>query len=149
MMVLVVVALVLVLVVLMVKMTRFTHTLRVMSWDGSVGVEIGYGLEDRMIGFRYPVGAGNFSHRHHVQTGSWAHRMGSPSLRVKRLGRKAGYLHLVPRSKKAWNCTSSPQYVFMVWCIVEHRDNVTFIFYYQNVTLCPRPVLSPTYRISK
>jgi hypothetical protein len=25
--------------------------------------------------------------------------------------------------KNAWSCTSTPQYVFMVWCLVEHRDN--------------------------
>jgi len=32
----------------------------------------GYGLDDRMIGFRFPAGAGNFSLRHHVHTGSEA-----------------------------------------------------------------------------
>jgi len=30
----------------------------------------GYGLDDRMIGVRFPTGPGNFSLRHHVQTGS-------------------------------------------------------------------------------
>jgi hypothetical protein len=28
------------------------------------------------------------------------------------------HLHLVPRSKNLWIYTSSPQYVFMVWCLV-------------------------------
>jgi hypothetical protein len=25
--------------------------------------------------------------------------------------------------KNAWNYTSSPQYIFMAWCLVKHRDN--------------------------
>jgi len=32
-----------------------------------------YWLDDRMIGVRIPAGAGNFSLRHRVQTGSGAH----------------------------------------------------------------------------
>jgi len=28
------------------------------------------------------------------------------------------HLHLVPRSKNAWSYTSTPQYVFMAWCLV-------------------------------
>jgi len=35
-------------------------------------------------------------------------------------------LHLVPRSKNAWSYTSTPQYVFMAWFLVKHRDNFTF-----------------------
>jgi hypothetical protein len=36
------------------------------------------------------------------------------------------HLHIVPRLKNAWSYTSTPQYVFMVWCLVKHRDNFTF-----------------------
>jgi hypothetical protein len=38
------------------------------------------------------------------------------------------HLHLVPRSKNEWICTSTPQYGFMAWCSVkkEHRDNFSF-----------------------
>jgi hypothetical protein len=36
------------------------------------------------------------------------------------------HLHLVPRWKNAWSYTSTPQYVFMAWCLVKHRDNFTF-----------------------
>jgi len=43
------------------------------SLNSSVGIAIGYGLDDRMIGFSFPAGAGNFSLRHRVQTGSRAH----------------------------------------------------------------------------
>jgi hypothetical protein len=51
------------------------------------------------------------------------------SLGVKRLGREAD--HSPPSTaevKNAWNYTSTPQYVFMVWCLFKHRDNFTFTF---------------------
>jgi hypothetical protein len=31
--------------------------------------------------------------------------------------------------KNAWSYTSTPQYVFMLWCLVMHRENFTFAFY--------------------
>jgi len=43
-----------------------------------VGTATEYGLDDRMIGVRIPVGAGNFSLRHHVETGSGAHPASYP-----------------------------------------------------------------------
>jgi hypothetical protein len=43
-----------------------------MSRDSSVGIETGFGLDDRTIGVRFPAGAGYFSLLHHVQTGSGA-----------------------------------------------------------------------------
>jgi hypothetical protein len=36
------------------------------------------------------------------------------------------HLHLVSRSKNAWSYTSTPQYAFMAWCLVKHRDNFAF-----------------------
>jgi hypothetical protein len=46
---------------------------------------------------------------------------GTLSLRVKRSGREADHSpHLVPRSKNAWNYTSTPQYALMAWCLVKH-----------------------------
>jgi hypothetical protein len=41
--------------------------------DSSVNIASGYELDDRMIGVRFPAGAGNFSLRHRVQTGPGAH----------------------------------------------------------------------------
>jgi hypothetical protein len=41
------------------------------SRDISVGLALGYGLDDR--GFRVPAGAGNVSLYHRVQNGSGAH----------------------------------------------------------------------------
>jgi hypothetical protein len=31
--------------------------------------------------------------------------------------------------KNEWSYTSTPQYVFMAWCLVKHRDNFTFYLY--------------------
>jgi hypothetical protein len=42
------------------------------SRDSSVGIALGYGLDDRGSGVRFPAGAGNFSLHHRVQHGSGA-----------------------------------------------------------------------------
>jgi hypothetical protein len=49
------------------------------------------------------------------------------SLEVKRPGREAD--HSPPSNaevKNAWSYISTPQYVFMAWCLVKHSDNFTF-----------------------
>jgi hypothetical protein len=46
--------------------------------DSSVGIELGYGLDDQGYSFRFPAGAGNFSLHHHVQNGSGAHPASYP-----------------------------------------------------------------------
>jgi hypothetical protein len=51
---------------------RTIHNAR-KSRDSSVDIATDYGLDVRMIGVRFPAGAGNFSLRHRVQTGSGAH----------------------------------------------------------------------------
>jgi hypothetical protein len=43
------------------------------SRDSSVGIALGYGLDDRGSRVRFPAGAGNFSLYHRVQNGSRAH----------------------------------------------------------------------------
>jgi hypothetical protein len=40
------------------------------SHDSSVGIALGYGLDDRGSRFRFPAGAGNVSLDHRVQNGS-------------------------------------------------------------------------------
>jgi hypothetical protein len=55
---------------------------------------------------------------------------GALFLEVKWPGRKAD--HSPPSSaevKNARSYTSTPQYVFMAWCLVKQRDNFTFTFY--------------------
>jgi hypothetical protein len=46
--------------------------------DSSVGIALGYGLDDRGSRVRFPTGAGNFSHHHRVQNGSGAHPASYP-----------------------------------------------------------------------
>jgi len=49
---------------------------------------------------------------------------------VKRQEREADYSH--PSSvevKNSWSYTSTPQYVFIAWCLVKHRDNFTITVY--------------------
>jgi hypothetical protein len=41
--------------------------------SSSVGIALGYRLDDRGSRVRFPAGAGNFSLHHRVQTGSGAH----------------------------------------------------------------------------
>jgi hypothetical protein len=48
------------------------------SRDSSVGIALGYGLDDRGSRIRFPVGAGNFSLRHSVQNGSGTHPASYP-----------------------------------------------------------------------
>jgi hypothetical protein len=49
-----------------------------MSGDSSVGIALGYGLDDRGSGVRFPAGAGNFSLHHRIQNGSGAHPASYP-----------------------------------------------------------------------
>jgi hypothetical protein len=46
--------------------------------DSSVGIALGYKLDDRSSRVRLPVGAGNFSLHHRVQNGSGAHPTSYP-----------------------------------------------------------------------
>jgi hypothetical protein len=74
-----------------------------MSGDSSFGKGTGYGLDDLLIGVRFPAGAGNFI-RYHVHTGSRAHPAcypmgtGDLSLGVKQPGHEADHSH--PSSAK-------------------------------------------------
>jgi hypothetical protein len=43
-----------------------------------LGIALGYGLDDRGSRVRFPVGAGNFSLHHRVQTGSGTHPTSYP-----------------------------------------------------------------------
>jgi hypothetical protein len=82
--------------------------------DSSVGIALGYRLDDRGSRVPFPEGAENFSLYHRVQNGSGAHPASYPVgirgsfLGVKRPGREAVHSHLVPRSKKEWGYTSTP-----------------------------------------
>jgi len=70
--------------------------------------------------------------RHRIQTGSGSHPACYPmdaagSIRWG-LVTVAWHDHLLPSSaevKKAWSYILSTPYVYMVWCLVKHRDNFT------------------------
>jgi hypothetical protein len=53
-------------------------SLFVKSRDSSVGIALGYGLDDRGSRVRFPAGAWNFSLHHRVQNGSGAHPTSYP-----------------------------------------------------------------------
>jgi hypothetical protein len=67
------------------------------SCDRSVGIALGYGLDDRVSRVRFPAGAGNLSLHYRVQNGSGPHPASYPmgtsgfSLGVKRPGREADH----------------------------------------------------------
>jgi hypothetical protein len=93
----------------------------------SLIIELGYGLDDRGSRVRFPAGAENFSLHHRVQNGCGAHPASYPvGTRATSLGVKlTTHLRLMP-SENAWRYTSTPQYVFMAWCLVKHRNTFTF-----------------------
>jgi hypothetical protein len=95
------------------------------SRDSSVGIALGYTLDDRGSRVRFPAGAVNFSLHHRVQNGSGARTASCPVGNrgsfpgINWSGREAD--HSPPSSaevKDAWSYTSTPQYFFMPWCLV-------------------------------
>jgi hypothetical protein len=56
----------------------FNYWLSILSHDISVGIALSFGLDDWGSRVRFPVGAGNFSLHHSVQTGSGAHPASYP-----------------------------------------------------------------------
>jgi hypothetical protein len=94
------------------------HTLHVKSWDSSVSIATGYGLDDQGVRVRVQWGQ-EFSLVHVIQTlGStqppvqWV--LEALSSGVKRQGHEAD--HSPPASaevKKMWIYTSTPPYAFM------------------------------------
>jgi hypothetical protein len=52
--------------------------LNIESRDGSVGIAMGYGLDDRDSRVRFSAGVENFSLHHHVQNDSGAHPASYP-----------------------------------------------------------------------
>jgi hypothetical protein len=56
----------------------FIYSSFLQSRDSSVGITLGYGLNDRGTRIRFPEGAGNFSLHHRVQNGSGAHLASYP-----------------------------------------------------------------------
>jgi hypothetical protein len=102
-------------------------------------------MDDRCSRVRFPTGAGNFSLHHRVQKGSGAHTASYPmGTRGSFLGGQSGWgvklttrIHLVPRSRMLGAIPPFPQYAFMAWCFVKHRDNFTFTSSYLASAIAP------------
>jgi hypothetical protein len=105
-----------------------------MSWDSSVGIAPGYGVDDRMIGVLFPAGAGNFSLLHCVQSGPAAHPVSYPmGTRGSFPGGKAAGAWSWPHTsiwcrgqRMSGDIPPLPQYVPVAWCLLKHRENFTF-----------------------
>jgi hypothetical protein len=62
------------------KLQSHLHTKHI-TWEDKALIFLnvnGYGLDDRMIWVRFPVGVGKFSPHHRIQTGSRAHPASYP-----------------------------------------------------------------------
>jgi hypothetical protein len=97
----------------------------------SVGIATGYGLHGRGSRVRFPAEAGNVSLPPLVPTVSGAHPASYPMDTVVPSTGRAGrgvrlttHLLLLLRSKNAWRYTSTPQYIFMAWCLVKAQRQV-------------------------
>jgi hypothetical protein len=114
--------------------------------DSSVGISLGYGLDDGGSRVRFPAGAWNFSIHLHAQNGSGAHPAPYPMGKrgsfpgVKRPGHEAD--HSPPSSTEVKECVKLylhfPNTPFMAWCLVKQRDNFTFALPYHSSYLCQR-----------
>jgi hypothetical protein len=100
------------------------------------GIATGYGLDDRMIGVRFPAEVGNFSLRHRVQNGSGAHPASYPmDTRGSFPGGKAAGAWSWPRTSICCRCQRMrgaipplPQYVFMAWYLLSTGTTLHFTF---------------------
>jgi hypothetical protein len=94
------------------------------SHDSSVGIALGYELDDRGSRVRFPAGPGNFSLHHRVQNGSGAHPASYP------MGTRGPFPGGKAADAWSWPLTSIlcrgqrmrgavpplPQYAFKAWC---------------------------------
>jgi hypothetical protein len=92
-------------------------TPQIKSPDSSVGIALGYGLNDRGSRVRYPAGAGNFCLHHRVQNGSGAHPASYP------MGTRGSF----PRGKAADNSPPSS---------AEVKEWVELYFHSPNTPSC-------------
>jgi hypothetical protein len=104
----------------------------------SVGRALGYGLDGVLwFGSRRRLGIFLFITAFQTALGpiqpliQWI--PGDLSLGVKRPGREAYHSPTSNAEASAWSYTSTPPYVFMAWCLVQHRDNFTFTFTFYSI----------------
>jgi hypothetical protein len=113
------------------RQTRF-HKNR----DSSVGIALGYGVDDPDSMFRFPAGAGNFSLHNRVQNDSGAHPASYPVVTrgsfpgLKRPGPEADHSPPSSAEVKEWVelYLHSPNTPSWRGAQLKHRDNFTFTF---------------------
>jgi hypothetical protein len=107
------------------------------SGHSSVGIALGYGLDDRGSRVRFPAGAANFSLHHRAQNDSRAHPASYPmgtrtiSLGVKRPGREADHSPPSSAEVKEWVelYLHSPNMPSLHGAQLKQRDDLQVIFY--------------------
>jgi hypothetical protein len=70
------------------------------SRDSSVGIALGYGLDDRCSRVRFPAGTGNFSLHHRVQNSSGTHPASYP------MGKRGSFPGVKAAGAWSWPLTS-------------------------------------------
>jgi hypothetical protein len=55
-----------------------------------------------------------------------------PFLGLKRPEREVYHSPPIAKVRNAWNYTSTPQYAFMAWWLVKHKENFTFALQYKR-----------------
>jgi len=98
------------------------------SWVRSLSIVTRLQVEQPVFGSWLERGR-NFSFRHHVPAGSGSFQSsvqwgtGTRSPRAKGCGREADHSHLSSiEVRNAQSYTSCHPYVFVAWCLVNHRD---------------------------
>jgi hypothetical protein len=114
------------------------------SRDSSVGIALGYGLDDRGSRVRFQAGAGNFSLHHRVQNGSGAHPASYP------MGTRSSFSGGKAAGAWSWPLTSicaevkewvelylhSPNTPSWRGVQLKHRDSFTFTFIFTHWIRC-------------
>jgi hypothetical protein len=111
----------------------------------SVGIALGYGLDDWGSRVRFPAEAGNLSIPHRVQNGSGPTQSpiqcvpGALSLGVKQPEREADHSPLSSAEvKNAWIYTSTSQYASMAKYSVKAQGKIVPLPYKNTIKPCPR-----------
>jgi hypothetical protein len=89
---------------------------------------LGYGLDHREIGVRFPVGEENISSPKFPDRSANPVRMGAGFPKVKRSGRGADHSYpSTANADNAWRYTSSPSYAFIMWCFTNHKHKFILV----------------------
>jgi hypothetical protein len=85
---------------------------------------LGYGLEDRGIGVRFPESKQFFSSLQSLETTQWLQGVLSLRWGKREEGEAEQSFPSSAEVKNAWRYTSIPTHSFMTWCLIDKkRDN--------------------------